>query len=69
MDVQADADSPVSARVTAAKAVLELAYKAVQIEDLDSRVVALEKKAQPGAITDQEFLSWTREGFGLAEPS
>jgi hypothetical protein len=42
MDVQVSEDTTASARVSAAKAVLELAYKAVEIEDLEARVAELE---------------------------
>lgn len=42
MDVQADEASPATARVTAARAILELAYKAVEIEELEDRVRKLE---------------------------
>ena len=44
MDVQSDVESSASARVTAAKAILELAYKAVEIEDLETRITALEER-------------------------
>lgn len=44
MDVQADPESSGSAKVTAARAVLELAYKAVEIEDLDERLRRLEER-------------------------
>jgi hypothetical protein len=37
-----DAEAPASARVSAAKAVLETAIKAVELEDLEARIVALE---------------------------
>jgi hypothetical protein len=37
-----DADATASARVSAAKAVLETAVKAVELEDLEARIAALE---------------------------
>jgi hypothetical protein len=40
--VMQDAEAPASARVSAAKAVLETAIKAVELEDLEARIVALE---------------------------
>ena len=40
--VMQDAEAPASARVSAAKAVLETAVKAVELEDLEARIVALE---------------------------
>jgi hypothetical protein len=46
-DVMSDSDSPASARVTAAKTILELAIRAVELEDLAARVEALER-AQEG---------------------
>ena len=36
------ADAPASAKVSAAKAILETAVKAVELEDLEARIVALE---------------------------
>ena len=44
IDVMGDGDAPCSSRVTAAKSVLELAFKAVELEDLDARVTALEER-------------------------
>lgn len=41
-DVMSDADSPASARVTAAKTILDLTFRAVELEDLTARVEALE---------------------------
>ncbi len=46
VDVQNETDSSASVRVSAAKAVLDLAYKAVEIEDLDERLRALEEKVE-----------------------
>jgi hypothetical protein len=40
--VMRDADAAASARVSAAKAILETAVKAVELEDLESRILALE---------------------------
>ena len=42
--VMADTDAPASARVSAAKAVLETAVKAVALEDLEARIGALEQQ-------------------------
>ena len=36
------ADAPASAKVSAAKTILETAVKAVELEDLEPRIVALE---------------------------
>lgn len=44
--VMQDADAPASARVSAAKAILETAVKAVELEDLEARIAALEAIAQ-----------------------
>lgn len=46
-DVMNDADKPASSRVAAAKAVLEMAVKAIELEDLEARVAALEQQAGP----------------------
>lgn len=43
--VMQDTTAPASARVAAAKAVLETAFKAVEVEDLEARVVALEAQS------------------------
>lgn len=40
--VMQDADASASAKVAAAKAILETAIKAVELEDLEARIVALE---------------------------
>jgi hypothetical protein len=40
--VMQDADALASARVSAAKAILETAVKAVEVEDLEARIAALE---------------------------
>ena len=45
--VMQDADAPASARVSAAKAILETAVKAVELEDLEARIAVLEAQGQP----------------------
>ena len=40
------ADAPASAKVSAAKTILETAVKAVELEDLEARIVALEAAQQ-----------------------
>jgi phage terminase small subunit len=45
--IMQDAAAPASARVSAAKAVLETAIKGVEIEDLEARITALEEQAHP----------------------
>ena len=40
--VMQDTDAPASARVSAAKAILDTAVKAVELEDLEMRIAALE---------------------------
>jgi hypothetical protein len=40
--VMQDRESPASARVSAAKAILETAVKGIEIEDLEARIAALE---------------------------
>ena len=42
LTVMQDADAPASAKVSAAKTILETAIKAVELEDLEARIVALE---------------------------
>jgi len=44
--VMADSEAPATSRVSAAKAVLELALRAVELEDLQERVRALESRAE-----------------------
>src|SRR5262249_8828271 len=44
--VMRDAEAPASARVSAARAILETAIKAVEIEDLEARIIALEAQVQ-----------------------
>jgi hypothetical protein len=41
--VAGDDDAPASSRVSAAKTILELAYRAVELDDLAERIQALEK--------------------------
>lgn len=45
--VMQDADAPASAKLSSAKTILETAVKAVELEDLEARIVALEA-AQKG---------------------
>jgi phage terminase small subunit len=45
--IMQDPEAPASARVSAAKAVLETAIKGVELEDLDARITALEHQAPP----------------------
>ncbi len=49
-DVMQCGESPASARVTAARAVLEMAFKAVELEDIDARVTVLERAGDPGGM-------------------
>lgn len=49
-DVMGDPESPASSRVTAAKAVLELAFKAVEIEDLSRRIEELERLTEQKGV-------------------
>ena len=45
--VMQDPEAPASARVSAAKAVLDTAVKAVELEDLEARITALELQLRP----------------------
>lgn len=45
-EVQADAEAPASSRVTAAKTVLEMAFKLRESEELEARLSALEEQLQ-----------------------
>ncbi len=45
-DVMNDEDKPASSRVTAAKTVLDMAVKAVEIENLEARITDLERLIQ-----------------------
>jgi phage terminase small subunit len=44
--VMQDADAPASAKVSAAKTILDTAVKAVELEDLEARIAALEQQAR-----------------------
>lgn len=46
--VMNDPGAPASARVAAARAVLEMSYKALEIDDLEARIAALEARAGAG---------------------
>ena len=50
-DVMNDAESPANARVSAARAILELAIKAIELEDLEARVEQLEALLQKERVT------------------
>ena len=45
--VMQDSESPASARVSAAKAILETAVKGIDIDDLEVRIAALEALGEP----------------------
>ena len=45
--IMQDPEAPASARVSAAKAVLETAIKGIELEDLEARIAALEHQAHP----------------------
>jgi len=45
--VMQDANAPASAKVSAAKTILETAVKAVELEDLEVRIAALEAQGEP----------------------
>jgi len=45
--VMQDSECPASARVSAAKAILETAVKGIEIEDLEARIAALEAHGEP----------------------
>ncbi len=44
-EIAEDQEAPSSARVSAARAVLEIAMRSIEFEDLDNRVAALERAA------------------------
>ena len=44
--IMADGEAPASARVTAAKAVLDMAVKAIKMEDLEARLMNLEQNKE-----------------------
>ena len=46
-NVMQDRESPASARVSAAKVILETAVKGIEIEDLEARIAALEAQGEP----------------------
>jgi hypothetical protein len=48
LKVMVDPETPASTRVRAAEAVLTHAAKAIEIEDIDARVAALEQATTPG---------------------
>lgn len=48
--VMGDPDAPAPARVSAAKTVLELAVKAIEIEDLTARLEALEQAGKSAPV-------------------
>ena len=45
--VMQDSEAPASAKVSAAKTILETAVKAVELEDLEARIAALEAQGPP----------------------
>ena len=45
--VMQDSESPASARVSAAKTILETALKGIEIDDLEVRIAALEALGEP----------------------
>ena len=45
--VMQDPEAPASAKVSAAKNILDTAVKAVELEDLEARITALEQQAKP----------------------
>ena len=53
-DVMGDKAAPASARVSAARAVLELSYRGLEVEDLERRLAALEHSDE----TDRETVPW-----------
>jgi|SRR5437764_7033234 len=46
-NVMQDSESPASARVSAAKAILETAVKGIEIDDLEARIATLEALGAP----------------------
>jgi hypothetical protein len=46
--VMQDPEATASAKVSAAKTILDTAVKAMELEDLEARIIALEQQAQPG---------------------
>jgi hypothetical protein len=49
-----DKAAPASARVSAARAVLELSYRGLEVEDLERRLAALEHAEK----TESEIVPW-----------
>ncbi len=49
--IMEDEDAPASSRVTAARAILDYSYKALELEELDARVAVIEQ-----ALTHEEAL-------------
>jgi hypothetical protein len=49
--VMRDGEKPSSARVAAARSVLDLALKAIELDDLDVRLTALEQRLAPERIS------------------
>ena len=47
ISVMNEAEAPASARVSAAKVVLEMAYRGIEMEDLSARIEALETQFNP----------------------
>lgn len=45
-DIMTDEEAPCNSRVTAAKSVLEMAFKGFEIEDLEERISSLEEKLE-----------------------
>ena len=58
-----DAHAPASSRVTAARAVLDSAFKARELQDVEERIAELEEVAgtwesPPNKQSEQPFASW-----------
>jgi len=51
--IAADKDAPTSARVSAAKAILDGARQALEVQDLDARIAAIEERMR-GSGTDED---------------
>ncbi len=49
VQVMADKDNPASTRMSAAKTVLEFSFRAVEIEDIQARLTALEERQEANA--------------------
>jgi ribosomal protein S11 len=48
LGVMADSTAPASAKVSAARALLDIGFKVVEIEDLESRIDNIEEKLRKG---------------------